>query len=306
MREFKRLAPQFAMNGPGRPLDSMLAMVAVASSSPGQRLASDTDATAHSALLRSVADALKAAACDCDPAAGPVTLSAEAASKLQQILKLIEGIEPAVQEMEAASKELTDASGRLGVQTRDITKRVRQAISLLVDADLLDLSKRPGASDLRAKAVIEIEQAAAKIKDLENFPPPTGLAKTTSPLNDSRLVPLSVMSMLLSGTAAWVRNDDATSSTNTGGVSFVTASYHAGVMDKIEQIHRILAELIPKPTGWRVWKLSLQKASAAIYSASDQFRIFYNLLPQLPSPNEVDLYSNDDVRRDAARRLAQI
>ena len=95
--------------------------------------------------------------------------------------------------------------------------------------------------------------------------------------------------------------------TDTSGVMFVNASYPAGIVDKFAQIRALVANRIPKATTWRVWKLALQKASMALtLSADDQYRVFYTLLPKLPSPNDVDLYANRGLRQEVAKILAEL
>lgn len=295
----------------------------------------------HSNMLKLTSGDLEQTVRNWTTESDSLTLSPAAVEKLREMLKLIADLEKPTNDLDTASAALTKASEEVRNQVGQIRPLIKDATRLLVAAEILEmpppantnpnldavanLLKKLGKNNepttiggLRGVAVQKIKEASGKLDTLGRYVVPKELSQYLTPTasvqsnNDSNM-PIDVLQKLLEGTVSWIERGNekpkVVSQQMNEGVRFLPASmtYSAGwFSDLWAEIRGILAEQMPQATHGRIWQLYYRKVAISVYSAAEQERIFYNLLPYLAQPSEVDLWSNAGLRRQAATRLSRL
>ena len=297
----------------------------------------------HSNMVKLTSTDLEQSVRNWDFESESLTLSAAAVEKLREMLKLIADLEKPTKDLDTASSALTKASAEVRRQVGQIRPLIKDATRLLIAAEILEspppansspdldavaiLLKKLGKNNepttiagLRNIAIQKIREASGKLGELSRYVVPKELSQylitTANTQNgDENIMPIDVLQKLLGGTISWIERGNekpqSVSQTN-NAVQFLPASmtnsiYSAGwFSDLWGQIRGILAEQMPQATHGRIWQLYYRKIAVSVYSAGEQERIFYNLLPYLSQPSEVDLWANRGLRQQAATRLSRL
>jgi len=269
-----------------------------------------------------------------------LTLSSEAVEKLREMLKLIAGLEKPTNDLNTASAALTRASEQVRIQIGQIKPLIKDATRFLIAAEILE-SPPPSNSDpnsdataivlkklagnkepttvagLRTLAVAKLRESSRKLDELSRYSVPNELSQRLSPSEvasrTSNTMPIDVLREILNGTVSWIERGNEKPqqvSMRTGdGVRFMPASmtYSRGwFWDLWGQIRGVVAEQIPQASSGRVRQLYIRKLAISIYSVAKQESIFFNLLPYLAQPSDVDLWADEGLRRRAAAKLARL
>lgn len=290
----------------------------------------------HSNFIKLNSNDLEKLASDLRQQSDSITLSPAAVEKLREMLKMIASLGKITTSLNDASKALTNASNAIRGEVGVISKLLRDAARFLFSAVIIESppsanalaavikrleekSEPTSAAELRELAAKKTAEASNNLEKLNNYQVPDFLRKQLPPdfnasdMKNDAEIPITVLVDMLNGVVAWIkRGDTAPLQTNnrTGGeVRFISANLvtaPAGLFSIWGKIWDILATILPQATTRRAGELFVEKITASIYSVEKQTQIFYNLLPRLSDPNEVNLYTNKSVRQDVAERIAQL
>ena len=341
--EFRRLVPQLRAGADVPRFQNMadIGMISAAFIGSSPLTSNAVFIDSHSNVVKLTSNDLEHTVRNWTSEKDSLTLSPAAVEKLREMLKLIGDLEKPTKDLDIASTALTKASEDVRQQIGQIRPLVKDATRLLVAAEILEsppptnsapnldavaiLLKKLGKNKepttiagLRSLAVQKIRESSGKLDLLSRYVVPKELSQYLTPAASSRVadstsMPIDVLQKLLDGTVSWIERGDEkpkqVSRQASDAVRFLPASmtYSAGwFSDLWGQIRGVLAEQIPQATHGRIWQLYYRKVAISVYSADEQARIFYNLLPYLSQPSEVDLWADRGVRQQAATRLSRL
>lgn len=298
----------------------------------------------HTSLVRMTSNDLKNIAVNYELRDNSITLSPEAEAKLRELLKLIADLNKPVEGMDEAAAELTRVSNGLDGDIKKSTAFIREAIRILVAAEIIEsppdsktlaiviksLSEKTPSYPTSAAALREM--AATKVDAAkENLVIVISTFKISPKLQElldkaeekvkeeivkaskTESVSADVLQNLLVGVAGWIRNPKLSSlrenseiGSNVRYISAGLTNSAVSIGDLWRNIRAILVELIPQATSRRTYQLWWRKMCACVHPYSVQYGIFYHTLLNLDEPNDVDLRANERRRREAADRLARL
>lgn len=222
------------------------------------------------------------------------------------------------------------------IGTKEIKSLIVDSVKLLLSADIIEsppsqevlnnilerlrIQKKPTTMiELRKKALLDITTARNLIRALDSFTIPSDLQQYKADIKEKDVISRESLQHMLSSAinriSLSIEHPQQTNS-KSGEVNFIKVSSRVADEGRWDpklwnQIVAVMGELIPQANKDRVdmvygIKLGFKWGVRILVSKTEQFNTFDELLPNLPDISEIDLKSDKNTRKEAARRLTNL